>query len=97
MNSKPAAAPPLAAPTGSAISLRDFQKAMESLNRWAQHGCTNHGCRIEPPKGMGTNAICSCTPRAFAEHLLWLACELDKHGKYGCWPNAQGERPLEAK
>lgn len=75
----------------SAISLEDFQKEMEKLHHWSQHGCTNHGCRIEPPKGMGTNSTCHCTPRAFAEHLLWLACELDKHGKYGRWPNEKDD------
>ncbi len=70
------------------ISLADFQKEMNILNEWAKHGCSNHGCMIEPPKGMGTNSSCKCTPRVFAESLLWLACELDKHGKYGRWPNA---------
>lgn len=68
------------------ISLADFQKEMNKLNEWAKYGCSNHGCRINPPKGMGTNATCQCIPRSFSEHLLWLACELEKYRKYNHWP-----------
>jgi hypothetical protein len=34
---------------------------------------------------MGTNSSCQCTPHTFSEHLLWLAAELDKGGKYAQW------------
>lgn len=67
------------------MTLSDFQSQIEKISRWARHGCSNHGCMIDPPKGMGTNSTCQCTPRAFSESLLWMACELDKHGKYGRW------------
>ncbi len=69
------------------MSLTDFQAEMERLNRWAQHGCTDGGCQIEKPKGMHTNGGCRCNPREFAEYLLWLACEVEKHGRYRRWPN----------
>ena len=67
------------------MNLTALQKEMEELNFWAKHGCTNHGCKIEPPRGMGTNSTCQCTPHAFSERLLWLAAELDKGGKYAQW------------
>ena len=80
--------------SGSAMSLSDFQQQMDNLNRWAKHGCSNHGCQIGPPKGMGTNAICKCTPHEFSERLLWLAAELSKHGRYRRWPNDRTELRL---
>jgi hypothetical protein len=68
------------------IPLREFQARMNSLNHMAQHGCGNGGCQIEKPKGMHTNAGCFCTPRRFSEELLWLAAEVEKHGRYRMWP-----------
>jgi hypothetical protein len=69
------------------MSLKDFQDHVAKLNEWAQHGCRNGGCQIEQPQGMHTNGGCRCLPKDFAEHLLWLACEVEKHGrKY--WPRA---------
>lgn len=67
------------------MKLSDLKHEIHQLDHWAHHGCGNHGCRIKPPVGMGTNAGCQCNPHAFAERLLWLACELDKAGKYGRW------------
>jgi len=69
------------------ISLKDFQAEMAKLNGWAQHGCSDGGCQIEKPKGMHTNGGCRCNPREFSEYLLWLACEVEKHGRYRRWPN----------
>jgi len=67
------------------MTLIEFQAKMSDLNQWAQHGCTDSNCRIERTPGMATNGGCQCSPRAFAEHLLALACELDKGGKYARW------------
>ena len=73
------------------ITLKQFQAEMQTLNEWAQHGCSDGYCQIERKRGMHTNASCTCNPRDFAERLLWLACELDKHRKYGRWPNTGDE------
>jgi len=67
------------------ITLSNFQKEIKILNDWAQHGCSDGYCQIEQKKGMHTNASCRCNPRDFAERLFWLACELDKYGKYKRW------------
>ena len=67
------------------MKLLDFQMEIERINRNAHYGCTNHGCKIMPKTGMGTNSSCQCTPHTFSEHLLWLAAELDKGGKYAQW------------
>ena len=71
------------------MTLKEFQEELDELNRWAQHGCADGGCEIEPPKGMHTNGGCRCSPRYFSESLLWLACKLDEYGKYRRWPIAQ--------
>ena len=75
------------------MSLKDFQAEMAKVNGWAQHGCSDGGCQIEKPKGMHTNGGCRCNPRKFSEYLLWLACEVEKHGRYHRWPNVQMEAP----
>ena len=67
------------------MTLEEFQAEMEKLNRWAQHGCSDGGCAIEPPRGMHTNGGCRCTPRDFSETLLHLAAELDRCVKYRRW------------
>lgn len=67
------------------ITLSKFQQEIKDLNIWAQHGCSDGYCQIEQKKGMCTNASCRCNPRDFAERLFWLACELDKYGKYKRW------------
>jgi len=41
-------------------------------------GCGNHGCRINPPKGMGTNAGCQCTPQRIAKDLLQIAILIEE-------------------
>jgi hypothetical protein len=64
------------------MKLSEFQREMESLNRWAQHGCGNHGCVISPPKGQGTNSTCQCTPYRFSETLLAMAAEVAPQTKY---------------
>jgi hypothetical protein len=67
------------------MTIAEFQAQMKRLNDTAQHGCGNHGCKINPPKGQGTNGGCSCTPYNFSESLLWLAAELVPDGKYTRW------------
>lgn len=82
---------------GSAlITLKQFQQEIQTLNDWAQHGCSDGYCQIERKGGMHTNASCTCNPRDFAERLLWLACELDRHRKYGRWPNNRSSDTSEA-
>lgn len=68
------------------MSLQAFQLEIEKLYKWAHHGCSDGGCQIEVNKGMHTNGGCQCNPRNFAEHLLWLACEAEKHGRKIKWP-----------
>jgi hypothetical protein len=67
------------------MTLEEFQVEIDRLHDWAFWGCGNHGCRIDPPKGMGTNSTCQCTPHEFSETLLHLASEASKHGKYARW------------
>jgi hypothetical protein len=76
------------------MSLKDFQAEMAKLNGWAQHGCSDGGCQIEKPKGMHTNGGCRCNPRKFSEYLLWLACEVEKHGRYHRWLNVKDQATL---
>jgi len=77
------------------ITPEGLHKELEYLSKWAKEGCLNHGCRINPPKGMGTNSSCACTPRAFSEHLLWLSRKLEVYGKYGRFPNKKKEGEKE--
>ena len=74
------------------MSLKDFQAEMAKLNNWAQHGCSDGGCQIERPQGMHTNGGCLCSPRKFSEYLLWLACEVEKHGRRR-WPHDENQTP----
>lgn len=62
------------------MTLKDFQKSLAVLNNQVQYGCGNHGCRINPPKGMATNSSCNCCPNSLARILTNLAAELK--GKY---------------
>ena len=55
---------------------------LESLARKLRHGCGNHGCEINPPKGMGTNCCCQCQPRRFSSDLLLLAVEVERQGRH---------------
>jgi hypothetical protein len=76
------------------ITLCEFKEEMRKLNEWAQHGCTNGDCQIEKRTGMVTNGSCVCSPNAFAEHLLYLACRLDKHGNRNIrWPKESKSCP----
>lgn len=59
------------------MTLESFQQEMDKLHTWSKQGCLDGNCQIEKPKGMHTNASCNCNPREFAEHLLWLACEVE--------------------
>lgn len=67
------------------MTLEEFQAEMEKLNRWVQHGCSDGGCAIEPPRGMRTNGGCRCVPINFSEYLLHYAAELSRYGKHGRW------------
>lgn len=75
------------------MTIPDFQSHVERLSRWAQFGCGNHGCKINPPKGQATNGTCRCSPYNLSESLLWLAAELVPDGKYTKWTE---ETPLSA-
>ena len=63
------------------MTLTEFQKELNSLNRWAQHGCGNTGCIIRPPV-VGTNMTCQCYPEKFSEVLLYLAAAIEPKNKY---------------
>lgn len=63
------------------MTLTEFQKELNSLNRWAQHGCGNNGCIIKPPT-VGTNMTCQCYPEKFSKVLLYLAAEVEPKNKY---------------
>ena len=67
------------------MTLQDFQKELESIYIWSTKGCGNHGCIINPPKGMGTNASCQCYPQAFADELLYLAQQVEPQFRYKGW------------
>lgn len=58
-------------------SLNDFRHSIQILHNKAQYGCGNHGCNINPPKGQGTNATCTCYPNQIARQLRRLADTID--------------------
>ncbi len=62
-------------------TLDDLRDAIRQIDRQLTHGCGNHGCRIKPPVGMGTNAICKCTPLEMANLMLRLALLLEEMGR----------------
>lgn len=64
------------------MTLQEFQHKMDRLHHWAKHGCLDGGCQIERPKGQHTNGGCRCSPRAFSNHLLELAAQLEGMGKH---------------
>lgn len=49
---------------------------IELLLRRAKFGCSNLGCKISPPKGIGTCALCSCC-RDLRKKMQELAEEID--------------------
>ena len=67
------------------ITLKEFQKEISVISDWSKYGCSDGGCVIHKPTGMHTNGGCHCRPRAFSDHLLWLAIETEKYGKYKYW------------
>ena len=62
-------------------SIEDLSESVERLARRLKYGCGNHGCRINPPKGMGTNAVCRCSPREISKLLLDLAALTEEMGR----------------
>lgn len=66
----------------------ELQEDVENLARRLKYGCGNHGCRINPPKGMGTNSICQCTPLKISRALLELAERAEQMGRD--WPDFNG-------
>ena len=67
------------------MTLNEFQAEMAKLNEWAQHGCSDGGCQIEPPKGMHTNGRCRCFPSDFYGYLRWLTVELGEYKLHRQW------------
>ena len=62
-------------------TIDDIRQAIKQLDRQLTYGCGNHGCRIKPPVGMGTNASCRCTPIDMANRLLNLSLFLEEMGR----------------
>lgn len=65
--------------------LSTLRSAVQGLAYRLQYGCGNHGCRIRPVRGMGTNSICQCTPVKVARELLNLAEMAESMGRE--WPD----------
>lgn len=63
------------------FTLEDLQERVDRLVKRLRHGCGNHGCRIHPPSGMGTNMACRCSPQRIAEDLLQLAALTEAMGR----------------
>lgn len=63
------------------FTLENLSESVDRLSARLKHGCGNHGCRINPPKGMGTNATCKCSPREIARLLLDLAALTEEMGR----------------
>lgn len=55
------------------FTLDDLRESLTKLQMKLNHGCGNHGCCINDPKGMGTNASCTCSPEAIAKQLRRLS------------------------
>ena len=64
----------------------DLIDGLEGIIRQLTHGCGNHGCRINPPTGMGTNAICSCTPKKMARNFRCLKERMEEYGNQNFQP-----------
>ena len=62
---------------------------LECVVNHLRFGCGNHGCIINPPKGMGTNSTCQCRPALFRDALLNLASMCEETGRE--WRQAQGQ------
>lgn len=57
----------------SEYTLDDFRNSIKRLYNQTIYGCGNHGCLINPPKCLATNAGCQCSPRRIASDLRKLA------------------------
>lgn len=55
------------------FTLDDLRKSLTRLQIQLKHGCGNHNCCINTPKGQGTNAICKCYPEDIAKQLKRLS------------------------
>lgn len=64
----------------SSFNLGHLRDSVERLLNQLKWGCGNHGCRINPPKGVGTNAICRCYPRDISRTLFNLSLLTEKIG-----------------
>jgi len=55
--------------------------SLESMAKQMRHGCGNHGCLINPPKGQATNMICDClsVPRQ-SRRLMNLIAVIEDDG-----------------
>ncbi len=49
-------------------ALNDYNVSLSDIG-----GCGNHGCYIDPPKGMGTNAGCRCWTDKYTAQRAMLA------------------------
>lgn len=58
----------------------DLQESLNYLQLQLLHGCGNHGCVINQPKGLGTNSVCNCRPKVFVKTLLNLAMLTEEMG-----------------
>jgi hypothetical protein len=67
------------------VGLPLLRSEVQGLAHRLQYGCGNHGCRIRPVHGMGTNSICQCTPVRIARELLNLAEMAESMGHE--WPD----------
>ena len=47
-------------------------ESLDAVTRQLRNGCGNHGCVINPPKGVGTNAICRCRKEAIIRNVEFI-------------------------
>lgn len=58
----------------------ELKESLERMLAQLNHGCGNHGCQINSPKGQGTNGSCSCRPRDFSKRMISIGELLSAHG-----------------
>ncbi len=63
------------------MSKQDLIEDVKKLVSHLKYGCGNHGCIINPPKGMGTNMSCKCSALNFSRILLVLAEQVEAMGR----------------
>lgn len=71
------------------MTLTEFQREIDDLYQWSQHGCSDVSCVIEKKTGMHTNRGCRCQPCLFSDRLLAIAVKLDHYPKHHSWNGAQ--------